>query len=45
LLGTIATASTVAASDFNTGNPDLKVRWDNTLKYSAAFALKLDLTN
>ncbi len=37
LLGAIATTSTVEASDFNTGNPDLKVRWDNTLKYSAAF--------
>lgn len=28
-----------SAVDFETGNKDLKVRWDNTLKYSAAFRL------
>jgi Protein of unknown function (DUF1302) len=26
--------------EFNTDNPDVKVRWDNTLKYSAAFRLR-----
>src|SRR5689334_3516154 len=26
--------------EINGGNPDVKVRWDNTLKYSAAFRLK-----
>ena len=24
------------AFEFDTGNPDLRARWDNTLKYSAA---------
>jgi hypothetical protein len=24
------------ATEFNTGNPDVKVRWDNTIKYTAA---------
>jgi hypothetical protein len=28
------------AFEFNTGNEDLKVRWDNTLKYSAAWRVK-----
>lgn len=28
------------AMDFETSTPDLKVRWDNSLKYSAAFRLK-----
>jgi Protein of unknown function (DUF1302) len=28
------------AVKFNTGNEDLQVRWDNTVKYSAAFRLK-----
>lgn len=27
-------------TEFETGNPDLKIRWDNTLKYSAAFRVK-----
>jgi hypothetical protein len=27
------------ATDFDTGNPDLKIRWDNTVKYSAATRL------
>ena len=27
------------ATDFATGNPDLKIRWDNTVKYSAASRL------
>lgn len=29
-----------AATDIDTGNPDLKLRWDNTVKYSAAFRVK-----
>jgi hypothetical protein len=28
------------AVEFETGNPDLKIRWDNTVKYSAAVRLK-----
>lgn len=28
------------AFEFDTGNPDVKIRWDNTLKYSNAFRLK-----
>jgi len=28
------------AGEIETGNPDLKLRWDNTLKYSSAFRLK-----
>jgi hypothetical protein len=27
-------------TEFETDNPDLKIRWDNTLKYSSAFRLK-----
>lgn len=30
-------ASQAQAFEFDTGNPDLRVRWDNTLKYSAAW--------
>lgn len=30
----------VSAASINTGNPDLSVRWDNTLKYSNAFRVK-----
>ena len=30
----------VSAASINTGNPDLAVRWDNTLKYSNAFRVK-----
>jgi hypothetical protein len=41
----LATAACVAAAhalaaEFDTGNPDLSVRWDNTFKYSAASRLK-----
>lgn len=32
-------ASSAHASEFSTGNPDLTVRWDNTVKYSAATRL------
>lgn len=37
-LATLAALSGVHASafEFDTGNPDLSVRWDNTFKYSAA---------
>jgi len=32
--------STVQAFDFDTGNPDIRTRWDNTLKYSSAWRTK-----
>ena len=32
----LAAAEPALAMELDTGNPDLKVRWDNTLKYSAA---------
>ena len=28
------------AIDFETGNPDLKITWNNTFKYSTAYRLK-----
>lgn len=28
------------AAEFETGNPDLKLRWDNTLKYSSLYRLR-----
>jgi hypothetical protein len=30
----------IHAFEIETGNPDLRVRWDNTLKYSAAWRTK-----
>lgn len=30
----------VMAMEINTGNPDLTLRWDNTLKYSTAFRMR-----
>ncbi len=33
-------APSAHAFKFDTGNPDLRMRWDNTLKYSAAFRVK-----
>lgn len=30
----------VQAFDFDTGNPDIRTRWDNTLKYSSAWRTK-----
>ncbi|MEJ8814682.1 DUF1302 domain-containing protein [Variovorax ureilyticus] len=41
-LAALATFSGVHASafEFDTGNPDLSVRWDNTFKYSAGWRLK-----
>jgi len=38
--GALLTLQDAGAADIATGNPDLKLRWDNTLKYSAAFRLK-----
>jgi hypothetical protein len=32
--------STANAFEFDSGNPDLRVRWDNSLKYSAASRVK-----
>jgi hypothetical protein len=32
-------AGPVLAVDIDTGNPDFKLRWDNTVKYSAAYRL------
>jgi hypothetical protein len=36
----LAAASDLHAGVIETGNPELKLRWDNTVKYSAAFRLK-----
>ncbi|MCW5645072.1 MAG: DUF1302 domain-containing protein [Rhodoferax sp.] len=33
-------ASGVHAMELDTGNPDIKARWDNTIKYSNAFRVK-----
>lgn len=33
-------ASQAHAIEFDTGNPDVKIRWDNTVRYSTAFRLK-----
>ncbi len=33
-------ASAALAFDINTGNPDLKIRWDNTVKYSLGYRLQ-----
>lgn len=42
-LSAVAAASLLACSaqalEFDTGNPDLSIRWDNTVKYSAAHRL------
>lgn len=38
--GAALAATGASASEIDTGNPDLKLRWDNTLKYSNAFRLK-----
>lgn len=39
MVGLVATPVT-QAFEFDTSNPDLKVRWDNSLKYSAAWRVK-----
>src|SRR5207249_12202420 len=35
-----ASATGATAAEFDTGNPDLSLRWDNTLKYSATWRVK-----
>ena len=40
VLAQFAVAPQTWAFEFDTGNPDLKVLWDNTLKYSTAWRLK-----
>ncbi|MRV70454.1 DUF1302 family protein [Duganella sp. FT92W] len=39
LLVPLVAAPPALAAEFDTGNPELRVRWDNTLKYSAAARL------
>ncbi|HEX6705823.1 MAG TPA: DUF1302 domain-containing protein [Albitalea sp.] len=39
-LACIAVTPAAQALDFDTGNPDVKLRWDNTVKYSVAARLK-----
>ena len=36
----VGSASMVQAFEIDTGNPDLALRWDNTLKYSSAWRVK-----
>lgn len=36
----LITAGAVSGMEIDSGNPDIKIRWDNTLKYSGAFRLK-----
>ncbi|HSV45564.1 MAG TPA: DUF1302 family protein, partial [Ramlibacter sp.] len=36
----LAMAGPARALEFQTDNPDLKMRWDNTVKYSTAWRLK-----
>lgn len=36
----LAASSGALAFEIDTGTPDLKMRWDNTIKYSTAFRLK-----
>lgn len=38
--GPLLTLRDAGAADIDTGNPDLKLRWDNTVKYSAAVRVK-----
>lgn len=40
MLAQFALAPQARAFNFDTGNPDVKARWDNTFKYSAAWRLK-----
>lgn len=40
ILAITAGVSDARAFEFDTGNPDLRARWDNTLKYSAAWRTK-----
>lgn len=36
----LSAVQTAHAFEFNLGDPDLKMRWDNTIKYSAAFRVR-----
>lgn len=36
----LALTAPAIAGEIDVGNPDFKIRWDNTLKYSAAFRLR-----
>jgi len=36
----VSSAPLARAVDFKTGNPEFKIRWDNTVKYSAGLRLK-----
>ena len=40
LAAAAAAACSANAFEIDTGNPDLKLRWDNTVKYSNAFRVK-----
>lgn len=40
LLATVIGAKTAGAVEFDTGNPAIKARWDNTIKYSVATRTK-----
>jgi hypothetical protein len=40
LLAQLCLAPLARSAEIDTGNPDLKVRWDNTVKYSTAFRVK-----
>lgn len=40
LLFGVGVMHTASAFEFNLGDPDLKLRWDNTVKYSAAFRVR-----
>lgn len=40
VLATLGALPLAGATEFATGNPDLTIRWDNTVKYSAAWRLK-----
>jgi hypothetical protein len=39
-LGVVFFPRPTRSAEFDTGNPDLHLRWDNTVKYSAGFRLK-----
>lgn len=39
-VSTVFGAAQVYASEINTGNPDLTIRWDNTLKYNYAYRVE-----
>lgn len=43
-LASLVSASGVQAFEFDTGNPDLKIRWDNTLKYNVTMRTE-DINN